>query len=105
MNPVATSSRQGRRLGWWSRAAVQAGLATAGLSRRLRLGAGSIIGGRVTLALDPAVLRRLAAGRRVVLVSGTNGKTTTSHLVAAAMRTVGPVAHNAGGSNMPDGVV
>ncbi len=105
MNPVVTSSRQGHRLGWWSRAAVQAGLATAGLSRRLGLGAGSIIGGRVTLALDPAALRRLAAGRRVVLVSGTNGKTTTSHLLAAAVRTVGPVAHNAGGSNMPDGVV
>ncbi len=102
---TAASSRQGHRLQWWSRAAVQAGLATAGLSRRLGLGAGSIIGGRVTLALDPAALRRLAAGRRVVLVSGTNGKTTTSHLVAAAMRTVGPVAHNAGGSNMPDGVV
>ncbi|MGH8917754.1 MAG: MurT ligase domain-containing protein [Actinomycetes bacterium] len=59
----------------------------------------------MTLALDPLALRRLAAGRRVVLVSGTNGKTTTSHLVAAAVRTVGPVAHNAGGSNMSDGVV
>jgi UDP-N-acetylmuramyl tripeptide synthase len=84
---------------------VQAGLATAGLSRRLGLGAGSIIGGRVTLALDRHALRRLAAGRRVVLVSGTNGKTTTSHLVAAAVRTAGRVAHNAGGSNMADGAV
>jgi UDP-N-acetylmuramyl tripeptide synthase len=84
---------------------VQAGLATAGLSRWLGLGAGSIIGGRVTLALDPQALRRLATGRRVVLVSGTNGKTTTSHLVAAAVRTVGQVAHNAGGSNMSDGAV
>jgi UDP-N-acetylmuramyl tripeptide synthase len=108
-NPAATSplgQRWGqRRLGWWTRAAVQAGLATAGLSRRLGLGAGSIIGGRVTLALDRQALRRLAAGRRVVLVSGTNGKTTTSHLVAAAMRTAGRVAHNAGGSNMADGAV
>jgi UDP-N-acetylmuramyl tripeptide synthase len=41
----------------------------------------------------------------VVLVSGTNGKTTTSHLAAAAIRTVGPVAHNASGSNMSDGAV
>ncbi|HKR48588.1 MAG TPA: MurT ligase domain-containing protein [Pseudonocardiaceae bacterium] len=105
MSPATASSRQEHRLGWWPRAALRAGLATAGLSRRLGLGAGSIIGGRVTLALDPAALRRLAAGRRVVLVSGTNGKTTTSHLATAAMRTVGPVAHNAGGSNMPDGVV
>jgi lipid II isoglutaminyl synthase (glutamine-hydrolysing) len=93
------------RLGWWTRTAVQAGLVVAGLSRWLGLGAGSIIGGRVTLALDRSALRRLAVGRRVVLVSGTNGKTTTSHLVAAAMRTAGPVAHNAGGSNMSDGAV
>jgi UDP-N-acetylmuramyl tripeptide synthase len=92
-------------LGWWTRVAVQAGLVTAGLSRRLGLGAGSIIGGRVTLGLDRHALRRLAAGRRVVLVSGTNGKTTTSHLVAAAVRTAGRVAHNAGGSNMADGAV
>jgi lipid II isoglutaminyl synthase (glutamine-hydrolysing) len=104
-SPAATSPPGQRRLGWWTRAAVQAGLATAGLSRRLGLGAGSIIGGRVTLALDPQALQRLAAGRRVVLVSGTNGKTTTSHLVAAAVRTAGGVAHNAGGSNMADGAV
>ncbi|HEY6422367.1 MAG TPA: MurT ligase domain-containing protein [Pseudonocardiaceae bacterium] len=92
-------------VGLRTRAAVRAGLATAALSRRLGLGAGSIIGGRVTLALDRQALRRLAAGRRVMLVSGTNGKTTTSHLLAAAVRTAGRVAHNAGGSNMPDGAV
>jgi UDP-N-acetylmuramyl tripeptide synthase len=103
--PVATALPGQLRLGWWTRAAVHAGLATAGLSRRLGLGAGSIIGGRVTLALDRHALRHLAAGRRVVLVSGTNGKTTTSHLVAAAVRTAGRVAHNAGGSNMADGAV
>lgn len=102
---AVTLHSQRHRLGWWTRVAVQAGLAAAGLSRWLGLGAGSIIGGRVMLALDRHALQRLAAGRRVVLVSGTNGKTTTSHLVAAAVRTVGPVAHNASGSNMSDGVV
>ncbi|MBV9140053.1 MAG: DUF1727 domain-containing protein [Pseudonocardiales bacterium] len=101
----ATSPPRQRRWGWRTRAAVRAGLVTAELSRRLGLGAGSIIGGRVTLALDAHALARLAAGRRVVLVSGTNGKTTTSHLLAAAMRTVGDVAHNSGGSNMTDGAV
>ena len=103
--PAVTMPAERRRLGWWTRVAVRAGLVTAGLSRRLRLGAGSIIGGRVTLALDPQALRRLAAGQRVILVSGTNGKTTTSHLVAAAVRTAGLVAHNRGGSNMADGAV
>jgi lipid II isoglutaminyl synthase (glutamine-hydrolysing) len=81
------------------------GLAVAKLSRWAGRGSGSIIGGRVTLALQPDALRRLSAGRRVVLVSGTNGKTTTSHMVAAALRTQGAVAHNASGSNMADGAV
>ncbi|MGZ4533704.1 MAG: hypothetical protein ACXVXP_15340, partial [Mycobacteriaceae bacterium] len=39
--------------------AVRAGRATAWLSRRTGRGAGGIIGGRVTLFLDPAALGRL----------------------------------------------
>ncbi|MDT7613074.1 MAG: hypothetical protein QOF00_521 [Pseudonocardiales bacterium] len=93
------------RPGWRTLLAVGAGSMAGRVSRRLGLGAGAIIGGRVALALDPSVLTRLAAGRRVVLVSGTNGKTTTSHLLAAALRTAGPVAHNGSGANMPDGAV
>ncbi|AEA22325.1 domain of unknown function DUF1727 [Pseudonocardia dioxanivorans CB1190] len=88
-----------------SRMALRAGRWTAGLSRRLGRGEGAIIGGRVTLALDPSALRRLAHRRRVVLVSGTNGKTTTSHLLATLLRTSGSVAHNATGANMSDGAV
>lgn len=89
----------------WSDVAVRAGLGTSWLSPKLGLGGGSIIGGRVTLALDRAALSRLAAGRKIALVSGTNGKTTTSHLLAAALRTAGTVAHNSSGANMPDGAV
>lgn len=93
------------RLTGWARVAVRAGSVVASLSRRLGVGAGAVIGGRVTLALHPRVLSRLAQGRRIVLVSGTNGKTTTSHLIAAALRTAGAVAHNASGANMVDGAV
>jgi hypothetical protein len=76
-------------------AAVQAGLVASRVSRRVGLGAGSIIGGRVTLLLDPGALSGLAVGRRIVVVSGTNGKTTTSHLLAAAadIRACGPQPH------------
>jgi UDP-N-acetylmuramyl tripeptide synthase len=101
----APDSGDPARLGWWTRIAVRAGQVVAAMSRRAGRGSGSIIGGRVTLALDPSALRRLAAGRRVVLVSGTNGKTTTSHMLAAALGSLGPVAHNALGSNMADGAV
>ena len=64
-----------------------------------------MIGGRVTLALDPAALPRLATGRRSALVSGTNGKTTTTRLLARALETAGPVVTNAGGANLPYGLV
>jgi UDP-N-acetylmuramyl tripeptide synthase len=86
-------------------AAVRVGQLASWLSRRLGRGAGAVIGGRVTLALDPGALARLAAGRQVVVVSGTNGKTTTAHMIAAALRSLGPVAHNSTGANMSDGAV
>ncbi|MDQ1395818.1 MAG: hypothetical protein QOG64_1077 [Acidimicrobiaceae bacterium] len=56
------------------------------------------------LAVDPAALRHLAAGRPTALVSGTNGKTTTTRLLAAALGTAGPVVSNARGANMPAGL-
>ena len=63
-------------------------------------------GGRAGLAVDPRLLAHLATGRRVVLVSGTNGKTTTTALVRAALEAAGDaVASNTTGSNMPAGHV
>ncbi|MEZ5141531.1 MAG: MurT ligase domain-containing protein [Acidimicrobiales bacterium] len=88
-----------------SRAAVYAGRTVAGASKLSHLGSGSVIGGRVALALDPELLARVLAGRRVVLVSGTNGKTTTTHLLTAALATLGRVATNDLGANMPPGIV
>ena len=67
-----------RRLWVRTRIAVRTARLAAGLSRRLRRGEGAIIGGRVAVAVDPQVLERLAAGCRVVLVTGTNGKTTAA---------------------------
>ncbi|MGZ4538936.1 MAG: MurT ligase domain-containing protein [Blastococcus sp.] len=91
--------------GGWTATVVLLGRLAGRLARGLRLGAGGVVGGRVILALAPGALASLAAGRRVVVVSGTNGKTTTAHLIAAALRARGRVAHNATGANMPDGIV
>ncbi|HVM67457.1 MAG TPA: hypothetical protein VMU14_21475, partial [Acidimicrobiales bacterium] len=68
-----------------TRVAAQAGRLTAALSRRAGRGDGTVIGGRVSLLVDPGALARLGAGHRVSLVSGTNGKTTTTRLLAAAL--------------------
>ncbi len=73
------------------------------LSRWTSRGAGTVSGGRVGLALSPGLLTALARGREVVVVSGTNGKTTTTAMIAAGWSR--PVATNATGSNMPAGHV
>lgn len=88
-----------------TRASVAAGRLTAWLSRSSGLGRGGMIGGRVTLALDPRALRRLGRERTVVLVTGTNGKTTTSLMLTRALEALAEVAANSDGANMPDGVL
>lgn len=75
------------------------------LSRRLGVGSGSVIGGRVGLALDPELLAHLGRGRTAAVVTGTNGKTTTSRLLVAALGGPGRLAANATGSNLPGGLV
>ena len=75
----------------------------AALSRAAGRGDGSVIGGWLGLKIDPDLLAHLAAGRRIALVSGTNGKTTTTRLTAAAMGVLGEVATNSLGANMPTG--
>src|SRR6266540_5905466 len=59
--------------------------------------------GKIGLMLDPNLLANLAAGRQIALISGTNGKTTTTRLTAAAMGVLGDVATNSLGANMPTG--
>jgi UDP-N-acetylmuramyl tripeptide synthase len=73
------------------------------LSRAAGRGDGSVIGGWLGLKIDPDLLKHLAAGRQVALISGTNGKTTTTRLTAAAMGVLGEVATNSLGANMPTG--
>ncbi len=58
------------------------------------------------LAIDPHALERLSAGRQVSLVSGTNGKTTTTKLLASALAASegGNVVTNLLGANLPTGL-
>jgi lipid II isoglutaminyl synthase (glutamine-hydrolysing) len=64
-----------------------------------------MIGGLVAMTLDRSILRQLGAGRRTVVVTGTNGKSTTTRMTAAALRTLDGVASNAEGANMDAGLV
>ncbi len=84
---------------------MAAGRAAGFLSRATGLGGGGVIGGRLTLRLAPGAAAALAEDREIVLVSGTNGKTTTSALLAAALATRAPVAANADGANTDAGLM
>ena len=75
-------------------------------SRRLGRGQGTVAGGRAGLRLDPKLLEHLTAGRQVALVTGTNGKTTTTRLLTVGLGARGDaVVSNETGSNMPPGHV
>jgi UDP-N-acetylmuramyl tripeptide synthase len=64
-----------------------------------------MIGGLVAMSLDRSILRQLGTNRRTVVVTGTNGKSTTTRMTAAALGTLGAVATNAEGANMDAGLV
>lgn len=64
-----------------------------------------MIGGLVSMKLDRSILGQLGKGRRTVVVTGTNGKSTTTRMTAAALATIGPVATNAEGANMDAGLI
>lgn len=91
----------GRRL----RLAVWLATVASWVSRHVLRRGGNVIGGQVLLRVAPESPRQLAQGRQLVMVSGTNGKSTTTALLAAALRTQGPVVHNADGANTHTGLV
>src|SRR5437879_11676574 len=88
-----------------ARLATTIGGAAGKVARRGGRGDGAVIGGVIGLRVEPDLLALLAAGRRVVLVTGTNGKTTTTRLITAALGALGQeVASNAFGANMEAGL-
>src|SRR2546425_9680992 len=89
-----------------TRAALGAGVLAGRVSRVLGFGAGAQISGRVVLALAPDAVDHVANGWDICVVSGTNGKTTTTRLIASAMDAAGvSVSTNETGANMEAGFV
>jgi UDP-N-acetylmuramyl tripeptide synthase len=76
------------------------------LSRLAGRGGGTTLPGKLLWKLDPDAVDRLAARlpRGSVLVSATNGKTTTASMAAEILQPTLRVAHNAAGANLVSGV-
>lgn len=75
------------------------------LSRLTGRGAGGTVPGRVVSLLRPSALKELCTERSVVLVSGTNGKSTTTAMIAAVLARSSAVLNNADGANLMSGLV
>ena len=66
---------------------------------------GTNVPGRVALAIDPHVLGKLAKGVTTIIVTGTNGKTTTSRMIERSLEESGyRFFANKSGANMLSGI-
>lgn len=87
--------------------AVAAGKLAGMTSRRLKLGGGTTLPGVVAERVDGRALEKLAANLNAgtILVTGTNGKTTTSRLLATILEHGGwRIVHNRSGANLISGL-
>ncbi|HET9224475.1 MAG TPA: MurT ligase domain-containing protein [Roseiflexaceae bacterium] len=88
-------------------AAIAAGKAAGLASRALHMGGGTTLPGVVARRIAPDTLRRLSAAlpQGVALVGGTNGKTTTTRMLATILKDDGRnVLHNRAGANLVTGL-
>lgn len=77
------------------------------VSRLFNLGAGGSFAGKIILAVYPQIVERLAQiyKGKIIFVTGTNGKTTTSKLIAHILSSKYSVIYNKTGANLIQGIV
>jgi UDP-N-acetylmuramyl tripeptide synthase len=88
-------------------AGLAAARAVGGLARATGRGGGTSLPGKVLTRVEPHAIGRLSSrlGRGSVVISATNGKTTTAAMVSAVLeRTGARLVHNRAGANMVGGV-
>ena len=102
-NPIINQGKLSLR----DRSAVFAAQAASTLIKKMGLGLGSNLPGRIARKVSPGVLGALAAQseKGILAVTGTNGKSTTSGILSSILRTAGfTFAHNKQGANLVTGI-
>ncbi|MGI8586560.1 MAG: MurT ligase domain-containing protein [Chloroflexia bacterium] len=89
-------------------AAIAAARGAGRATRLLGRGGGTALPGLVAERISPQILRRLTRQltQGVIIVTGTNGKTTTSRMLGAVLAAAGRrTIHNRSGSNLVRGLI
>lgn len=61
--------------------------------------------GKVAIKLSPKAIANAAKGKKIITITGTNGKTTTTHMITSMLRDLGyEVITNVSGANLASGV-
>ena len=61
--------------------------------------------GMVALGIDPKIVSELAKGYRTIVITGTNGKTTTTHIIQqAVINSYGGAAYDPSSTNLEQGI-
>ena len=61
--------------------------------------------GKLALAVDGSIIRELSEGHKTIVITGTNGKTTTTHMVQQAIiNAYGGAAYDPSSTNMAQGI-
>ena len=73
---------------------------------RLMHRGGTTLPGKAAMAIDPTILETISRDMDVIVVTGTNGKTTTCHMIEQALSAAGKdTITNRSGANLLPGVV
>src|SRR2546430_6614266 len=87
--------------------AISAGKLAGASGRLLRIGGGTSLPGLIARRIDPNILKSVigASKAKKIVITGSNGKTTTVRMTAAIASNNGRrVSHNRTGSNLLQGV-
>lgn len=87
--------------------AIWMGRVAGSLSRRFGRGGGTTVPGRIARRIAPQILTQLTnrLPHGVIVVAGTNGKTTTTRMIASLLQASGwRLLHNRSGANLVTGV-
>lgn len=91
---------------WDGRAAMAAGVAKTGFAlAKLAHRSGTSLPGEWAMKVDPKIATKLLAGQNLVIVTGTNGKTTTVKALSQLLDGRRPVLYNKTGANLIYGLI